>query len=319
MLKGGEMIKRILKIIVVLLGISLISYLLLYLSPGDPVRAMFAVSGNIPSEEVLEQMRHELGLDRPFFVQYFDWLFSCLQLDFGTSYSTGEPVLGMLVSRLWPTISLAGLSMVFLILFAFPLGILSALNQDGIIDNIMRTITFLCISLPNFWVGMMLLHIFALQLDLLPVVSTSGGIDRLILPAISLALAMSGQFARQIRGAVLEELNQDYVAGAKARGISSNIILCRHVVPNAILPLLTMFGLSLGSLLGGTAVVEIIFSYPALGSLALNAITAMDYPVIQGFVLWVALIYMLVNMFVDASYKYLDPRVKKGGQKYAKK
>jgi peptide/nickel transport system permease protein len=165
--------------------------------------------------------------------------------------------------------------------------------------------------MPNFWVGTMLLLIFALKLKVLPVVSSLGnGLQAIILPAITLAFAMSAKYTRQVRTAVLEELNQDYVIGARARGIKESVILWKHVFPNALLPLITMLGLSMGSLLGGTAVVEVIFTYQGLGNLAVSAITNYDYPLIQGYVLWIALIYMIINLVVDISYNFIDPRMR---------
>lgn len=307
-----QLFKRFTQIAIVLLGISFMSFLLIYLTPGDPVRAMFAVTGSIPSEEAMEEMREELGLNKPFLVQYGDWLSKCLKGDFGTSYSQGRPVSRMLSERVAPTLNLALLSLVIMLIIAIPIGVISAIKQNGIIDYICRGFTFLSISMPNFWVGLLLLYFVGVKLRLVPVVSTDMGLKKMLLPAFTLGFAMAGKYARQVRGAILEEMNQDYVSGALARGISASTVLWKHIIPNAMLPLLTMLGLSLGSLLGGTAVVEIIFSYPALGSLAISAITSMDYPLIQGYILWIALIYMLVNLLVDISYSYLDPRLKKG-------
>ena len=310
-LNRRKLIRRLLHILVVLLGISFLSFLLMHISPGDPVRTMYAVSGSIPSEEVLDQTREELGLNDPFPVQYVRWLAGCLRGDFGTSYSQGQPVSDLLLERVWPTVQLAVLALVIMVVLAVPIGLFSALHQNTPLDYLLRGTTFVCISMPNFWVGLLLLYVVAMQLHLLPVVSNQMNFQRLILPALTLALAMAGKYARQVRAAILEELRQDYVAGARARGLSERCILWRHVMPNALLPLITMLGLSLGSLLGGTAVVEVIFSYPALGSLALSAITSMDYPLIQGYVLWIALIYMVVNLVVDLSYNRLDPRLRR--------
>ena len=302
---------RLAHIFLVLLGVSFLSFLLMYVSPGDPVRAMYAVSGSIPSEEVLEQTREELGLNDPFFIQYGNWISNCLRGDFGTSYSKGEAVATLLMERVMPTIQLALLSLVIMILVAVPIGVYSALRQNSILDYLLRGTTFISISMPNFWVGLLLLYVVAMKLGWLPVVSNQMNFQRLILPAVTLAIAMAGKYARQVRAAILEELRQDYVAGARARGLSERCVLWCHVLPNAVLPLITMLGLSLGSLLGGTAVVEVIFSYPALGSLAISAITSRDYPLIQGYVLWIALIYMAVNLVVDLSYNRLDPRLRK--------
>lgn len=302
---------RLAHIFLVLLGVSFLSFLLMYVSPGDPVRAMYAVSGSIPSEEVLEQTREELGLNNPFFIQYGNWISNCLRGDFGTSYSKGEAVATLLMERVMPTIQLALLSLVIMVLVAVPIGVYSALRQNSILDYLLRGTTFISISMPNFWVGLLLLYVVAMKLGWLPVVSNQMNFQRLILPAVTLAIAMAGKYARQVRAAILEELRQDYVAGARARGLSERCVLWCHVIPNAVLPLITMLGLSLGSLLGGTAVVEVIFSYPALGSLAISAITSRDYPLIQGYVLWIALIYMAVNLVVDLSYNRLDPRLRK--------
>lgn len=302
---------RLAHIFLVLLGVSFLSFLLMYVSPGDPVRAMYAVSGSIPSEEVLEQTREELGLNDPFFIQYGNWISNCLRGDFGTSYSKGEAVATLLMERVMPTIQLALLSLVIMVLVAVPIGVYSALRQNSMLDYLLRGSTFISISMPNFWVGLLLLYVVAMKLGWLPVVSNQMNFQRLILPAVTLAIAMAGKYARQVRAAILEELRQDYVAGARARGLSERCVLWCHVLPNAVLPLITMLGLSLGSLLGGTAVVEVIFSYPALGSLAISAITSRDYPLIQGYVLWIALIYMAVNLVVDLSYNRLDPRLRK--------
>ena len=313
-MKKGRLLGRFLQIVVVLLGISFLTFGLTYVAPGDPVRAMYAASGTIPDEEILEQRREAMGLNEPFLVQYLNWLDDCLHGDFGTSYSLNRPVAELLLARLWPTLKLALLSLLLMLVVAVPLGILSAVRKGGVLEYLMRGVTFLGVSLPNFWVGLMLLYFFGVQLGVLPVVSSGQGFDRLILPAVTLAFAMTGKYTRQVRTAFLEELNQDYVTGARCRGIKESVILWRHVLPNSLLPLLTMLGLSLGSLLGGTAVVEVIFSYPGLGSLAVDAITSMDYSLIQGYVLWIALIYMVLNLLVDLSYGLLDPRIKKGGR-----
>lgn len=302
---------RLFRLVVSLLGISFVSFLLMYIAPNDPVVAMYAASGQIPSEEIIAQTRTQLGLDRPFIVQYVSWLGNCLVGDFGTSISQNKPVADLLASRLMPTINLTLLSVLFMLIFALPLGIISAVNQNKFADYITRFITFIQISMPNFWVGLLLMYIFALKLQWVSVVSPTMNFSKMVLPATTLAFAMAGKYARQLRASILDQLSSDYVTGATARGISKTRILWRHVIPNAMLPLVTLLGLSIGSLLGGTAVVEIIFSYPALGSLAISAITAMDYPLIQGFVLWTALGYMLVNMIVDFSYQFIDPRLKK--------
>ncbi len=302
--------KRLLQMIIVLFGISFFTFCLTYLAPGDPVRTMYAASGTMPSEEIIEATRDEMGLNDPFLMQYARWLGNCLKGDFGTSYSMNQPVLSIIGEKIVPTLKLAFLSLLIMLAVAVPFGVIAAVKQNRPIDYLIRGCTFLGVSIPNFWVGLLLLYLFALKLGLLPVVSTGNGISKIILPAITLAFAMSAKYTRQVRTAVLEELNQDYVVGARARGIDERTILWRHVFPNALLPLVTLLGLSLGSLLGGTAVVEVIFSYPGLGNLAVSAITAYDYPLIQAYVLWIALIYMVINLIVDLSYDLLDPRIR---------
>ncbi len=302
--------KRFLQILIVLIGISFLSFLLIFIAPGDPVTSMYSSTGMMPSEEVLNETREELGLNRIFIEQYGTWLWNCLHGNFGNSFSMHKPVTELLLSRLLPTLQLSLLSLAIMLVISVPLGMLSAVCKSRPIDYIVRGFSFLGVSMPNFWVGLLLLYVIALKLRLVPVVAAGGGIQKLILPALTLAFSMTAKYTRQVRTAVLEELNQDYVTGARARGISERTILWRHVFPNALLPLVTMLGLSLGSLLGGTAVVEVIFSYQGLGNLAVTAITAMDYPLVQGFVLWIALIYMVVNLIVDISYEFLDPRIR---------
>ncbi|MCI8814054.1 MAG: ABC transporter permease [Lachnospiraceae bacterium] len=302
--------KRLGQIAIVLIGISFLTFLLTYMAPGDPVRTMYAASGIVPSEEVMQQTREEMGLTRPFLVQYADWLTGCLKGDFGNSYSLKKSVLDLLGSRLWPTMKLSLFSMILMLLVSVPFGMLAAVNKNKWMDHLVRGMTFLGVSVPNFWVGLLLISFFCVKLKWLPVVSTDATFNNMILPAVTLAFAMSAKYTRQVRTAVLEELNQDYVIGARARGVKEWKILWLNVFPNSLLPLITMLGLSVGNLLGGTAVVEVIFSYPGLGGLAVSAITAYDYPLIQGYVLWIALIYMVINLVVDISYNFVDPRMR---------
>ncbi len=309
-MSGKQIVQRLLQIIIVLVGISFLTFLLIYLAPGDPVRTMYAAAGTMPTEAELDARREELGLNDPVLVQYGRWLTNCLHGDFGTSYSTGKPIGELLASRLWPTLKLALMSLVLMLIVSVPFGMLAAVYRNSPIDYIVRGFTFLGISMPNFWVGLLLLYFVCLKLGLLPVVSAGTGFKKLILPAITLAFAMASKYTRQVRTAVLEELHQDYVVGARARGESETAILWKHVFPNSLLPLITMLGLSLGSLLGGTAVVEVIFSYQGLGNLAVSAISSYDYNLIQGYVLWVSLIYMGINLLVDISYYWVDPRIR---------
>ena len=301
---------RLLQIIVVMVGISFITFFLTYLSPGDPVKNMYLSMGQMPSEKVIEQTRSSMGLNDPFLTQYFRWLGNCLHGDFGTSYSLHKPVTGLLLERLGPTLKLTALSLVMMLLLSVPLGVLSALYKNSFVDYLARGLTFIGCAMPNFWVALLLMLAFCVRLAIFPVISANADFKSLFLPALTLAIAMASKYTRQVRATVLEELNQDYVTGALARGVRKSQIIWKNVFPNALLPLVTMFGLSVGSLLGGTSVVEIIFSYPGLGNLAVTAITSSDYNLIQGYVLWMALIYMVINLIVDASYLYIDPRMR---------
>lgn len=306
----NAIISRLLQMVIVLIGISFLTFLLTYLSPGDPARNIFTHAGIMPSSEMIEEMRKTLGLDKPFFTQYKDWLFNCLQGNFGDSFMLQKPVKDLLLERLWPTLKLTLASTVLMLLFSVPLGVISAVNHNKPIDYFVRMVTFFGVSIPNFWLGLMLILIFCVKLGLLPVVSSAGDFKSLILPAVTLAVAMTAKYTRQVRTAVLEELHSDYVIGARARGVSESKILWGNVLPNSLLPLITMLGLSIGSLLGGTSVVEIIYSYPGLGNLAVSAIMSADYFLLQGYVLWVSIIYMLINLVVDISYNYVDPRMR---------
>ena len=306
----NQIASRLLQMLIVLIGISFITFLLTYLSPGDPARNIYTHAGVMPTSEMIEEMRVKLGLNKPFFTQYVDWVLGCLQGNFGESFMLNKPVAELLLDRLWPTLKLTLASTVLMLIFAVPLGVLSAVNHNKPIDYIVRAVTFFGVSIPNYWLGLMLILIFCVKMGLLPVVSSAGDFESLILPAVTLAVAMTAKYTRQVRTAVLEELHSDYVIGARARGVSENQILWRNVLPNSLLPLITMLGLSVGSLLGGTSVVEIIFSYPGLGNLAVAAIMSADYFLVQGYVLWVSVIYMMINLIVDISYNYVDPRMR---------
>ncbi|MCH1982333.1 ABC transporter permease [Ruminococcus sp. OA3] len=302
--------RRLLQILVVLFGISFFTFGLTYLSPGDPAEIMLTECGNVPTPELLEQTRAELGLDKPFLIQYGNWLKGVLTGDMGTSYSMKVPVVEKLTSCFWPTLELALASLVIMLVVSVPLGIVSAVYQNRWPDYLVRGLTFMGVSIPSFWVGLILLSVFGVTLRWVTVSGGSTDFKSLILPAVTLAFSMSAKYTRQVRIAVLEELRQDYVTGARMRGIRESTILWKHVLPNSMLPLVTLLGISLGSLLGGTAVVEIIYNWPGLGSMAVKAISCRDYPLVQGYVLWIALLYMGINLLVDLSYNRLDPRLK---------
>ncbi|WP_337605278.1 nickel ABC transporter permease [Dialister invisus] len=306
---------RLGQMVLVLLGISFITFCLVMLAPGDPVRQMIAGNEDIVVSQVeIDALRHELGLDQPFLMQYLSWLGRVLHGNFGFSFMMKKPVLDAVLEALPATVILALASSVFMLLFAIPLGIYTAVKQNTWADYIIRSFTFAGVSVPNFWMGLMLLWIFALKLNLFPIVGGDVSVENLILPMVTLGVVMASKYTRQVRATVLEELRQDYVMGAQARGFSESHILWKEVLPNALLPLITLLGLAFGSLLGGAAVVEIVFSWPGLGFMVVQAITYRDFQTVQAVVLWIAFMYMAINLVVDLSYNHLDPRLRKAGQ-----
>lgn len=306
-----EFLNRFIQILVTLLGISIITFGLVYIAPGDPVRTMYLASGNLPSEEIIERTKEAMGLNNPFHVQYLNWLSNILQGDLGISYSLNRPVVEAISSRVAKSFNLTVTSLFLTLIISFPLGIISAIYKNKFTDYLVRFCTFLGISSPNFLVGTLLLYFIALKWKFLPVISNGTGLTPLILPSVTLAFSMSSKYIRQIRTIVLNELEQDYIMGAKSRGIKFSHIIIKDLIPNTLPPLITLLAISFGSLLSGVAVVEVIFSYPGIGSLAVDAISAYDYPLIQAYVLLTSLCYMVVNLLVDISYPILDPRILK--------
>ena len=302
-------VNRALQILLVLFGISFFTFSLTYLSPGDPAEIMLTECGNLPTPELLEQTRAELGLDRPFAEQYCRWAGHVLQGEMGKSYSLRVPVVDKIKTAFFPTLKLSLLSLTFMILISIPLGVLAAVKKDKWQDYFVRAISFTGLSIPSFWLGLIFLSIFGVMLRWVTVSGGKADFKSMILPAFTLGFAMSAKYIRQVRHTVIEELNKDYVVGARMRGIKESTILVKHVLPNALIPLITLLGLSLGSLLGGTAVIEIIYNYPGMGNMAIKAISFRDYPLVQAYVLLIGLIYLVVNLIVDISYKYLDKRV----------
>ncbi|OUQ69251.1 nickel ABC transporter permease subunit NikB [Eubacterium sp. An11] len=300
--------RRLLHFVFVLFGITFLSFALIHMAGSDAVLQQMDVTGVALSREAMEAQREALGLDRPFLVQYADWLRGCLRGDFGVSFLSGDDVLSVFLSKLPATLLLAGISLFLTILISVPLGIYAAVRQNRISDWLIRAGSFLGNSLPNFFVALLLLYVFAIRLSVFPVISE--GASGVVLPSVTLAAAMSAKYVRQVRAAVLEEMTRDYVTGAKARGVSFSMILFKNVLPSCLPALLTMLTLSAGSLLGGTAVVESIFMWDGVGKLAVDAIFMRDYPMIQAYVLWMALIYMLLNLAADISYGRLDPRIR---------
>lgn len=304
-------LRRLLSLIPVLLGVTLLTYGLMYLSPQDPVEMMLQGQGTAPDPEVVDAMRSRLGLDRPFLVQYSNWLWKFIRGDMGTSYIDGAPVAGKLLAALPNTLKLTAASVAVTVVLSVPLGILTAVKQGKPVDPIIRFLSFLGNSLPNFIVSLLLLYFFALKLGWFPVLS-SGTWESYVLPTLALAIPMTGKYIRQVRAAVLEQLGKAYVDGAVSRGLKGRAILFHYVLHNAMITILTLMSMSIGSLLGGTAAVEMIFSLPGMGYMVTSAVAARDYPAIQAFVVWMSVIYTVVNLLTDLSYYYVDPRIGAG-------
>ena len=300
--------KRLLQLIPILIGLTFLVFTLLYIAPGDPAQRKLTAQGVAVSKQVLEQTREEMGLNRPFLVRYGDWLLGVLRGDFGASYKDGMPVLPKLMRCMGKTLVLAAGSLLLALVVSVLLGVLTAARRGGVIDRLVRLLTFVGNAMPNFLVSVLLMYYLCIQVNLFPVIA-KGTVQGLFLPALALAIPMASRFIRQIRAEVLEELGKPYVAGALARGVAMRTVLVHDVLRNTLSGVLTIVGLSVGTLMGGSVVVETIFRWPGIGQLVMDAISARDFPVIQGFVLLMAVIYVVVNLLTDLSYRALDPRV----------
>lgn len=306
-------LRRFGQLIPILFGITFLSFLLIYLAGSDAVTELYTNRGVEVAQEILDERRAELGLNLPFLTQYVNWLWGMFHGDMGISYVTGEPVLAAFLRKLPATLLLTALSILLTMVIAIPAGILAAVRQDKGTDFILRFCSFIGNAMPNFFVGMLLMQLLGIQLELLPVISSGVGLKSAIMPTLTLAIAMSAKYMRQVRSAVLEELNKDYVQGAMARGISDRVILWKNVMKASMLTIMTLLALSIGSLLGGTAIVESIFMWDGVGKLAVDAINMRDYPLIQAYVMWMAIIYVVVNLVADILYHQFDPRIRLGG------
>ena len=304
-------INRLLQLIPVLLGITFLSFAMMRIAGSDAITELYADKGAV-SAEIINAKRAELGLDKPFLEQYFIWLGGLVRGDMGISYVSGKDVFDTFISKLPATILLTVLSVLLTIIISIPLGIFAAVRHDRFTDYFLRFFSFIGNSMPNFFIALLLMQLLAIKLGVLPVISSGTSIQSAIMPTLTLAIAMSSKYMRQVRATVLEELNKDYVVGAKARGVRNSIILWKSVIKASMLTIITLLALSIGSLLGGTAIIESIFMWDGVGKLAVDAITMRDYPMIQAYVVWMAIIYVMVNLVTDLLYHLLDPRIRLG-------
>lgn len=301
--------KRLIHLIGIMIAVSLLTFLLMYLSPGDAAAKKLNAQGVAVSEEIIEKTRESMGLNRPFLVQYGDWALHALQGDLGESYKDGFPVSGKLVKGLRYTAILALTSMALALVVALPLSILTALKKDTLLDDITRLFSFIGNSLPNFLISVLLMYFLCVRAHLLPLVANES-IKGLLMPCLALSIPICGRFIRQFRAEFLEQLGKPYVSGAMLRGVKRRYVL-KNVLHNSSISILTIVGLSIGTLFGGSVVIETIFRWPGLGKLAMDAITNRDYPVIQGFVLFTSTVYVVINLLIDICYSWVDPRLRK--------
>lgn len=305
-------IRRLLQLIPILFVITFLSFGMMRLAGSDAVLQKAENTGMAVSEQTINAAREELGLDKPFITQYFVWLYNLLHGDMGESYVSGQDVFSAFLSKLPATLLLAAVSIALTVLISVPLGVLSAVKQNHLTDYLIRALSFVGNSMPNFFVGLLLMYFFAIRLGWFSVISRDVNFKNVILPSFTLAVAMSAKYIRQVRNAVLDELSKDYVAAAKARGIKFSVTVTKSVLHSSLVTLVTLLSLSVGSLLGGTAIVESIFMWDGVGKLAVDAISMRDYPIIQAYVMWMAVIYVCVNLITDISYRMLDPRIRLG-------
>lgn len=308
------LIKRLVAIIPVLVIVSLISFSFIHIIPGDPAMALLGMNAT-PAQ--VNALRTEMGLDQPLVLQYFNWLFRMFQGDMGISYLSGRSIFQSIIERLPHTLTLALLSIFISILIAIPCGIIAAARQNSTSDRVVMLFSLIGVSVPSFWLGIMLVILFAVKLQWLPAsgyVSIfedfSQGLYYLILPACSLAIVLAAVTARMMRASMLEALRQDYMRTARAKGLSRWASILKHGFKNSLIPVVTIIGINFGWLLGGTVVIETIFSIPGMGRLIIYSIMNRDYPMIQGAVMYMAVIYMLVNLLVDILVTALDSRIR---------
>lgn len=302
---------RLIQLVVMVLVLSFVTFLLMKITPGDPIRAILKVDDVITTTAEEEKLREEYGFDQPILIQYSRWLLGIVQFDLGESLIANKPVLDMIMGRLPASIALATGGLVVLFLISVPLGVLGAVYEGRWPDYISRWFALVGASIPRFWLGLLLIYFFSLKLNLLPVMG-NGTLAHFILPSITLGVAMAPLYIRLLRERLISTLQSSYIEAAKARGLRKERILIFHALRGSLVPLITMFGLSIGSLLGGITVIEILFSWPGMGELIVQGVMQRDYPVIQGYILIVGFLVVITNLIVDLLYLVINPQIKQG-------
>ncbi|PAD67159.1 nickel ABC transporter permease subunit NikB [Bacillus sp. 7586-K] len=301
--------RKFFEVLFFMLFITFVSFLFVRMAPGDPVLTILNVDELSVSQEQVETLREELGFNKPLLVQYGLWLLKFIQLDFGASYVTGQPVIDMILMGLPATLELAAGALIVMLIVSIPLGSLSALYRDSWIDQISRVLSIIGAAIPSFWLGLILIDLFGVRFNWLPTMGREGFVS-LILPSLTLGLAISSVYVRLLRSSLLDSLSQEFIRAARARGLSERRIFLVHAFRHSLPPVITVFGVSLGSLIGGVVVIEVLFAYPGIGKLVVDAIRQRDYPLIQGYILIMAIIVFVVNICVDLSYRYLNPEMR---------
>ncbi|WP_250673730.1 ABC transporter permease [Paraclostridium ghonii] len=310
-----KIIKRFFNMIPMLFFITIISFILMHLAPGDPLQSYIAPDMNV---EDIERIRQSLGLNDPIIVQYFKWLFNTIQGNLGYSMVSSKPVLDLILERLWPTILLSGSALIISIIISIPLGLISGYKKNSLLDKILNVVSYIGISIPSFWFAMMIIYIFSIKLNLFPSVgmrtigveTTSDLIKHSILPVGVLSFYNLPVYIRYIRSSAIEQLKQDYVITQYAYGANTKDILFKHVLRNTLLPVITIFGMSLPSMFTGAFITETIFGWPGMGQLGVNAIFGYDYPVVMGITLFSSAMLIIGNLVADILYVIVDPRIK---------
>ncbi|WP_078552350.1 nickel ABC transporter permease [Bacillus alkalicellulosilyticus] len=302
---------RLIQLVIMVLVLSFVTFLLMKITPGDPVRTLLKVDDIVATTADEERLRAEYGFDQPILQQYGRWLWNVVQLDLGESIIAKRPVLEMIVSKLPATIALSVGGMIALFIIAVPLGIFGAVYEGRWPDYVSRWIAMLGASIPSFWLGLLLIYFFSLQLNLLPVMGM-GTFAHFVLPSVTLGIAMAPIYIKLLRERLIATLQSPYIEAAKARGLHKSRVLIFHALRGSLIPLVTMFGLSIGSLLGGITVIEILFSWPGMGELIVNSVLQRDYPVIQGYVIIVGVLVVITNLAVDLLYLVINPQIKQG-------
>ncbi|MCR8853282.1 ABC transporter permease [Lysinibacillus fusiformis] len=299
-------LNRTLSMVITLIGVSILVFLMMHLIPGDPVTYIL---GDFASEEAIVEMKKTLGLDQPLFIQYIDYIKNVLQGNLGTSYITGLTVGEEIMARFPITVQLALYSLIIGSVIGILMGILAAVKQNTIFDQLAMVISLIGISAPGFWIALFLIWMFSYQFNVFPI-SGYQGFYSLILPSITLGLGSAGNIARMTRSSMLEVIKQDFMRTAQAKGLAMIPMLFKHALQNAMIPVITLIGLQFGFLLAGAVVIETVFALPGLGSFSIEAITKRDLPTVQGLVLFMAFLFIITNMIVDLVYSLIDPRIK---------